>query len=707
MADISTPIRKMDDREKAAGEARYTADLTFEGMLHAKTVRSTRARACIKSIIVPPLPPGYATVDHSDIPAKNAVKMIFDDQPFLAGDTVNYIGEPILLVVGPDKAEILRIIANIQIEYEDIPAILSMEDADRKEIPHICPDNSFAKYHYARGKVETAFKQADKVIEHTYRTGYQEQAYMEPQGMTATYENGKVTIYGSMQCPYYIKNALIQALGWEGNRIRVVQAATGGAFGGKEEYPSIIAGHAAFAAIKTGKPVQLIFDRTEDMTVTTKRHPAVITLKTALDKDNNITAMQADIQTNAGAYAGLSNVVLQRTMFNIAGVYNIPALDVSGRATATNTVPTGAFRGFGAPQAIFAIETHMDAIAKEVGEDPLDFKMRHMVKKGDLTATGGIQKEDIILPELIAEVCRMSGYKEKSRVYTKDHSHRGMGISLFLHGCGFTGSGERDHIKAVVKLVRHADGMVEILVANVDMGQGAATTLKKIVATAMDIPFDTVIFPNPDTDRVPDSGPTVASRTAMIVGRLLQEAALELKNIPGSEEVEVTKQYVHPDDMEWDDPTFKGDAYPAYSWGVIAAEVKVNPVTLETDVKGVWSAFDVGKALDDRIMKGQIDGGIMQGLGFAYLEVMQGKDGWLLQKNLTDYMIPTTLDIPAIQSVLLDNPCIRGPYGVRGAGELPLLGAAPALAAAISNALNIEVNTLPLTPEELMEGIKP
>ncbi len=706
MTDISTPVRKLDDREKAAGEASYTADLSFEGMLHAKTVRSTKTRARITAISIPPLPPGYYTVDRKDIPAKNRVKMIFDDQPFLAEDVVNYIGEPILLVTGPDKTEILNIIKNIKIKYEDIAPILTLEDANKDDIPPLCAGNRFAQYHYARGEVDEAFRRADRVIEHTYRTGYQEQAYMEPQGVVATYENGKVTIYGSMQCPYYIKNALIQALGWDGERIRVVQATTGGAFGGKEEYPSIPAGQAAFAAIKTGKPVQLIYERTEDMAVTTKRHPAVITLKTALDRDGSILAMKADIEINAGAYAGLSNVVLQRTMFNIAGAYNIPALDVTGKATATNTVPTGAFRGFGAPQAIFAIETHMDALAKELGQDPLAYKMRHMVKRGDLTATGGTHREDIILPELIEEVCRMSGYREKTKEFAKDHSHRGMSISLFLHGCGFTGSGERDHIKAVVKLVRHADGTVEVLVANVDMGQGAATTLRKIVANAMEIPLENVIFPRTDTDRVPDSGPTVASRTAMIVGRLLQEAALELKNSPDNGETTVTKQYVHPDDMAWDDPTFAGDAYPAYSWGVIAVEAEVDPVTLETDIKGVWSAFDVGKALDDRIMKGQIDGGIMQGLGFAYMEVMQGKDGRLLQKNLTDYIIPTSMDIPAIQSVLLDNPCCRGPYGVRGAGELPLLGAAPALAAAISNALGIEVNTLPLTPEVLMEGCK-
>ena len=359
----------------------------------------------------------------------------------------------------------------------------------------------------------------------------------------------------------------------------------------------------------------------------------------------------------------------------------------------------------GAPQAIFAIEMHLDAVAKRLGLDPLDFKLKHIAKKGDLTATGGTFRQESILPELVATVEQLSDYRRKKAGYAREgKTGGGIGISLFLHGCGFTGSGERNHIKAVVKLRKLADGRVEILVANTDMGQGLQTTLRKIVAKTLDLPLEAVIFENPDTDRVPDSGPTVASRTVMIVGKLLEEAALKLKNLrrqPG--EVEVTEHYKHPADMSWDDTTFSGDAYPAYSWGVNAVEVEIDPLTKEIEVKGVWSAFDVGRAIDERIMRGQIEGGILQGLGYGGLEVMEGRRGRIQQRSVTDYIIPTAMDAPPIEHRLLDNPYDNGPYGAKGAGELTLLGAAPALAAAVGDALGISIRRLPITPEHLLE----
>jgi CO/xanthine dehydrogenase Mo-binding subunit len=525
----------------------------------------------------------------------------------------------------------------------------------------------------------------------------------------AIYENEKISVYGSIQCPYYVKNALIAAFGWENDRIRIVPTTVGGAFGGKEDYPSLIAGHAAFAAFKTGKPVQLVFDRSEDIEVTPKRHPSVIKLKAALDEDNQIIALEADIRLNAGAYSGLSNVVLQRTMFNIAGVYHIPSLKVKGRAVATNTVPSGAFRGFGAPQAIFAIEMHMNLIAEKLNIDPLDFKVKHMAQKDDSTATGGTYRQDIILPELIETVDNMSGYRRKVEEFArqKDNGWKGIGLSLFLHGCGFTGSGERDHIKATVKLRKLTCGKVEILVANVDMGQGLRTTLKKIVAKVLDLPMADIVYENPDTDRVPDSGPTVASRTVMIVGKLLEEAAIKLKSIKNeSGEIEVTQKYLHPTDIVWDDTKFAGDAYPAYSWGVNAVEVEVDPLTYEIEVKGVWTAFDIGKAIDDRIIQGQLEGGILQGLGWGTIEVMECKQGKIQQRTVTDYIIPTSMDFAKIESRLIDNPYEKGPFGAKGAGELFLIGAAPALAAAVSNALGVPIQRLPVTPEYLMEVIK-
>ncbi len=710
-SDISKPIDKVDSKEKTGGSARYIGDIHFDGMLYAKTLRSDRVRAKIISITLPSIPDGYFIVDKSDVPGTNRVAMILSDQPYFAEDTVNYMGQPILLVVGPDKEIILEIIKSIDVEYEDVPPILTLDDMQRKDAPPIYEGkNEFATYHFSHGNVKECWEKAHRAIEAEYKTGYQEQLYIEPQGVVAEYADGRITVHGTMQCPYYVKKSLMYGFGWSEDRIRVKQTTVGGAFGGKEDYPSIVSGHAAFAAYKCGQPVQLIFDRAEDVEATPKRHPSVIKLKTALDKDNNIIAMDADIKINAGAYSCMSTVVLQRAMFNIAGVYGFPNVNVTGKAVATNTVPNSAFRGFGAPQAAFAIEMHMDHIAKRLGIDPVAYKKKHMVRMGDNTVTGGTFRHYVSLPDLVEKVDKMADYTSKTAEWTHQETrpYKGIGMSLFLHGCGFTGSGERDHINAVVKLQKTADEEVFIRVAGVDMGQGLRTTFRKIVAEALKKPVENVYCELPDTDKVPDSGPTVASRSIMIVGKLLYDAALELKEQWKQQQAqEVTQQYEHPEYLKWKDDgnDFYGDAYPAYSWGVNAVEVEIDPITYHVDIKGVWTAFDIGKAIDNRIVQGQIEGGVLQGLGYGSLEVMNTKEGKLQQRSMTDYIIPTAMDSVKINSVLVDNPYELGPFGAKGAGELTLIGAAPALATAISNALRIDVNQLPVTPEYLAEAV--
>jgi len=706
--DIGIPVTKVDNREKAGGFTKYIGDLRLEGMLYGKTLRSTRPRARIRSITIPELPAGYYIVDHKDVPGKNRVKFLVDDQPFLAEGIVNYIGEPILLIVGPDRQTIREIMRNITVDYEDIEPILTLDQAQACLGGPIYNDNNiFAEYSYAKGDVDEVFSRASQIICEEYTTGYQEHAYLENQGMIGVPDQDKIAVYGSMQCPYYVKRALEQGLGLDESRVRVVQAALGGAFGGKEDFPSLIAGHAAVAAIKTGRPVAVLYERTEDMAVTTKRHPARITFSTAVDEQGFITGMKVDVKLDGGAYAGISDVVLQRIMFNITGVYNIAHLYVYGTVMATNTVPNGAFRGFGGPQAFFAMEMHMESLAKRIGVNSLEYKKRHMVRQGELTATGGTFVHEVKLPEMIAAAEEMSGYSEKYKNYKANPGKRpkGIGMSLFYHGCGFTGSGERDYIKAKVKLVKGSlSGKVEILTAGVDMGQGLKTTLKKIVAQTLGISLEDVLCDNADTDRVPDSGPTVASRSIMIVGKLLEEAALELKARwaePGN--IEVVKNYKHPERIKWDNKKLQGDAYPAYSWGLNVVEVEVDPLTFAVDVTGVWTVFDVGQPIDELIIQGQIEGGVLQGLGYAGMEVMNSRNGKMLQSSLTDYIIPTSMDFGKIHSKLVYNHYEDGPFGAKGAGELTLIGAAPAYVSAVSNALGIHINRLPVTPEYLME----
>ena len=708
-ASISDPVVRTDFEEKISAMSRYVDDLTFKDMLYAKTVRSQRTRAKIKNITVPYLDDGYFTVDYKDIPASNIVKEILDDQPFFANGEVNFVGEPIMLIVGKDPHKVAELAKKVVVDYEDIAPILSYEDSLSKHTTPIYGlNNCFAEYEISRGNVEKAFAQAERVVEKTYETGYQEHIYMEPQGMIAVYEHRTITVYGSMQCPYYIKHALEKAFGWNSERIRIVQTTTGGAFGGKEEFPSIIAGHAAFAAFKTGKPVKLIYEREEDIISTTKRHPSVITIKTALDSNQKITAVDIDIKLNAGAYAGLSSVVLQRAMFCSTGVYNFENFIIKGKAYATNTVPTGAFRGFGGPQAIFAIETHMNTLAFMLHQDVIDFKSRYMVKTGDKTTTGGTFRGSLKLPEIVNRVKEMADYKnlcsEKNSV---NSIKKGVGFSIFLHGCGFTGNGEQQVIKASTVLKKNYDGTVSICISNVEMGQGLGTVMRKIVASSLGIDISKVIYTAVDTDKVPDSGPTVASRSTMIVGGLLVKACEELKQRWDEEGmVEVQADYQQPSWLEWDNELLKGDAYPSYSWGADIALVSVDTLTYELSIEKIWTVMDIGIPIDTNTLRGQIEGGILQGVGYSSCEVMSMKEGRILQKNLTDYIIPSSKDSVDISLDYIINPYENGPFGAKGAGEIPFLGVGPAVAGAVLDAIKKPVYKLPLTAEYLMEVIE-
>jgi len=705
MEKISKPVKRFDFDDKIEGQAKYSADLHPEGMLYARTLRSEVTRAKILDITIPELPEGYVIVDYRDIPGKNLVPIVYEDQPFFAEHVVNYIGEPILLVVGPDKEVILDIMAGIKVHYAPLQAILSVEQAVEQQDNYIFGDQPyFVEYTYTKGAPEKAARQAASVVEDQFRTGYQEQAYLETQSVLSEYKDDCVTVYGSLQCPYYIYDALKMALGWDEKRIRVVQLPTGGGFGGKEDYPSLPAVHAALAAIKTGQPVQLVFDRQEDIIATTKRHPSIITIKSFLDDANRIIAREIDVKMDAGAYAGLSSVVLQRAVFSVGGVYNIPNLKVTGRTYATNHVVSGAFRGFGGPQAFFAIEMHMENIAAKLNIEALELKKQYFFKQGDTSSTGGLFNDPIKLADIAAAVDKNSGYSEKRRQFEQRRDKlQGIGCAVFFHGCGFTGAGEAELLKARVRLKKYPDNTVEIFVSSTEIGQGALTTLRKIVAQALDITLEQVRHTYPDTASCPDSGPTVASRTVLVVGRLLLECALDMKQRWAEEELEIFRTYAYPDYLAWDKERLQGNAYIDYSWGANVVEVAIDPLTWEITIKGIWAVYDIGTPIDEKIVQGQIEGGIVQGLSYGSMEVLQTKSGKLLQDSLATYMLPTANDFPRLKFELIDNPGTSGPYGAKGLGELPLVGAAPALACAIQNAIGKQVKKIPVTPEYIME----
>lgn len=700
MSSISRSVARDDAPRKTSGTAPYLADLPINGALHAALLLSTRPHARLLAVELPELPHGYTRIDSRDVPGRNAVAMINESWPLFPEDRVCHVGQPIVVVTGPDRAVLADVIDAARVEYEDLQPVTRIDDA-----------KTFVDYDLrgAPGPPAAAGPTADAAsLTETFETGLQEHVYLEPQAMAAWVEDGRIVVCGSMQCPYYVKHAVEIILGLAPDRVRVVQSTTGGAFGGKEEYPSFLAGLVAVAAWKTGAPVRLVLDRSVDMRMSTKRHPSRITLASRLTSGRRLLGSSIDVRTDAGAFEGLSAVVLQRAMFAASGVYRIPEVLVRGRAHRTNVVPSGAFRGFGSPQAFFAIEMHMCHLARAAEEDPADFKRRHLLRQGDRTVTGGILRDRLVVEEMLDDVLERSGYREKRR---RNERGKGVGLSIFSHGCGFTGSGERDIIKARARVRLLPEGTVEILCSNVEMGQGAETTLRKIVADTLEIDLDRVTFAAADTDRVPDSGPTVASRTVMVVGGLLERAARRLAEargtgaLPGEPvtdgPVEIEEVYRQPQEVEWDQETFTGDAYAAFSWGVNVVEIEVDPLTFEIRPLSVWAAYDVGIPIDERIVTGQAHGGIVQGIGYATGEVLEVKDGALRQATLTDYTIPGPLDVPHIDVRFFENPYGEGPFGAKGAGEIPFTGAAPAVADAVECALGVTINTIPITPEYL------
>ena len=440
-----------------------------------------------------------------------------------------------------------------------------------------------------KGDVGTALKRADVIVEGEYRTGHQEQLYIEPNGVIAVPENGGVAVYGSLQCPFYMHKALRIALGLPDDRIRVIQTETGGGFGGKEEYPSVIAAHAALLALKAKRPVKLVYDRLEDMLATTKRHPLIVRHRTGVMRDGRLVAMDIDVLMDGGAYVTLSPVVLSRGAIHAAGPYRCDNVRIEARAVATNTPPNGAFRGFGAPQTQFAVEVHMERIAEALGLDPVRLREVNALRPGDTTATGQRVEADCSALQVLQQAVERSDFHAKRERYAG--TNRGIGLSLFFHGAGFTGSGEVK-LASRAALVHHRarrphsrgkrrDRPGHAHDARADRGRFARQSRTRTSRPAL-----------PDTSNVPDSGPTVASRTCMVVGGILERCATELRErsahmhagrvlSQSTAQRSVTKQYEPPHGIKWDDETYRGDAYATYAWACDVAEVEMDLDTYE------------------------------------------------------------------------------------------------------------------------------
>ncbi len=738
---IGAGIPRPDAVDKVRGEARFADDLAFPGMLHGAVVRSPHPHA--KIVRIDPSralddPDVACVVTHDDVPGANVVHVIYDDQPALAQDVVRYVGEPVALIAATSRRVAKRAVAKVLVEYEELPVVSDMRAALDPDAPVIIADpaaaegggNLFNAMVLRKGDVECGFAEADVIVEAEYETGYQEHAYIEPQGAIAVLDElGSIVIYASMQCPFYVQNAVAKVMGLPLAKVRVVQTATGGAFGGKEDVPSLICSLAALMARSARRPVKLVLDRGEDVLTTSKRHPSKVRYRTGARADGTLTAIDVDVTLDAGAYQTLSSAVLWRSLCTAAGPYRIPNVKVDARSVATNTVPNGAFRGFGGPQVIFPHESQMDLLAERLEIDRAEIRRRNLLRLGDRTSTDQVVSESVGVLETLEQAVEMADWEDRLRrveVFNAEHEdrRRGVGLSCVIYGVGLGGKAPfLDKAGATMKL--EADGSIAVAVGTVEMGQGLTTVILQLAAESLGVPIEWVHLAPVDTSRVPDSGPTVASRGTMMSGLAVLDAAKKLRERIDAvaEELEIpldrvsqrlseiastlwlrnldpaVEGWAQTEPVGWDPETGLGDAYPVYAYATHIAEVEIDTATGESSVVDLVAVHDSGRILNRTLATGQVQGGVAQGIGFALMEEIPQRDGRLIVSGLTTYRLPTIRDVASDTRVdFVEAEFPAGPFGAKGIGEVPLMAAHAAVARAVAHATGVPIHRYPLDP---------
>jgi len=739
---IGAAIPRPDAVDKVRGEARFVDDLAFPGMLHGAVVRSPHPHARILGIHVEAARalPGVVTVlTAADVPGENIVHVIVDDQPALAGDVVRYIGEPVAVVAAETRRAARAAVDAVRVDYELLPFVTDPLAALEPGAPQVAvasaaeAGNLFNRMILVKGDVDAALAGADVVVEETYETGYQEHAYLETQGAIAVPDGlGAMAIYGSMQCPFYVQNAVAKVLALPLAKVRVVATATGGAFGGKEEMPSLIGSLAALLTSATRRPVKLVLDRGEDILTTSKRHPSRVRYRTAASADGTLLAIDVDVVLNAGAYQTLSSAVLWRSLVTAAGPYRVPNVRVVARSVATNTVPNGAFRGFGSPQVIFPHESQMDLVAERLGLDRVEIRRRNVLHPGDRTSTDHLVRDSVGVAETLdraAELADWSARLERVAVYNRAslETKRGVGVACVLYGVGLGGKAPfLDKAGATIKL--EPDGSVAVAVGTVEIGQGLTTAVLQVAAEGLGVPIDRIHLAPVDTSRVPDSGPTVASRGTMMSALAVLDAAGKLRgrieHVAKAHRIakrEIAQRlpeiarlfwlenldpavegWASTEPVSWDPATGLGDAYPVYAYATHIAEVLVDVGTGEAHVVDYVAVHDSGRILNRALAAGQVEGGIAQGLGFALMEGIEEKAGRLIVNGFTTYRLPTVRDVPLDMAVdFVEALFPAGPFGMKGIGEVPLMAAHAAVARAVAHATGRHPTRYPLDPPRI------
>lgn len=729
---IGNSITRIDVKDKVTGKALYPGDFNRPDQVYLKVVFAEKAHAIVKSVDTSKAEAMEGVImvlTAKDVPC-NEYGLMEADQPVLCGpgsdipyaDRVRFIGDQVALVIA-EKEEIAFKAANqIQIEYEDLPVISTLEKAMQSDAPLLHPkkkSNDLCSFKIRHGDVEEGFKQADIIIESKYETPAQEHAYLQPEaGLSYIDDEGRVTVVVAGQWVHEDQEQIAHSLKLPEEKVRVIYPAIGGAFGGREDMSvQIVLGLAALRLHEAGinRPVKTVWSRRESLIGHHKRHPYTIHTKWGATKDGKLTAVEAEIIANAGAYMYTSNKVLANATLMIAGPYYIPNVKVDAKAVATNNVPNGAFRGFGGPQACFAAEMQMNKLAEALDIDPVDFRLRNTIKEGQNLSVGTPPPEGVSIDHVIKTAAEAAGWKFQDNKWIKakpvgdnDDMLYGIGISSGYKNVGFSYGAPENCWAGVTIEGKDKIEKVTVHHAGADVGQGVHTVLIQLAAEVIDVPLDIVELVASDTAYTGNSGSASASRLTLMAGNSVVGAAQEARKLWESEERPARAEFVYrpPATTPMDPET--GECTPNFSYGYAAdvVEVSVNKKTGKVLIKKVICADDVGRAINPQQVIGQVEGCIVQASGYALLENFVQKDGKVITDSLATYLIPTIMDIPdETETIIVEENDPVGPMGARGVGEMPYLPFAPAVVSAVHDATGIWYDSFPLIEERILEGL--
>jgi CO/xanthine dehydrogenase Mo-binding subunit len=714
----STP--RVDALGKVTGKTPYSGDLSVKGMLHMKILFAGRPHARIKRILVDhaQVAPGVVAIyTAKDIPV-NEYGLQWRDQPVLCGpgsskagaDVVRFVGDQVAVIVANTEAQAAAARDLIEVEYEDLPVVTDPEAAMQPDAPRVHAEtgNSNICVHYKirKGDVAGGFEQADVIIESEYRTPVQEHAYLQPEaGLAYIDDNGHVTVESAGQWTHADREQIAHALGLPNESVRVVYPAIGGAFGGREDMSVQIV--LALAAWKLQRPVRIIWSRQESIIGHGKRHATIVRGKWGATKDGVLVAAEIEMIGDAGAYMYTTNKVLGNSTITSTGPYFIPDVKTDVYGVYTNNVPGAAFRGFGAPQALYMAELQMDKLAEKLGMDPVEFRLKNALRDGLTLGVGTPAPGPVSIPEVIqaaADKFDWSNYKKQKN----GHLVRGRGFAAGFKNVGFS-FGYQENCWARIEL--HGDATIDqvvLLHAAAEVGQGTHTVMTQMAAEALGVPVEKVSLVASDSAIMGNPGSVSASRMTFMSGNAIRGAAkAALKKWISEERPAIGEfKYLAPPTTPFDKET--GHSMPnfSYAYAAQAVEVEVDTETGHVRVLRIVAADDLGKAINPDLVVGQIEGGVVQAQGYALLEDYKTKDGYVLTDQLSTYLIPTIWDIPEkVEAVILEVPDPNGPWGARGVGELPFLPTAAAISAAVHDATGVWYNEFPLTPERILRGL--